>query len=347
MRAPAALNLTYVSRADQAARADDVLGIATFNGTRDPAAGVAGIPIARVSTPVLAGEPTLYEVWSSGRAAESGQMGAVRFRHSPDLLFGCVTVAEQDFAVAGAWQGEPSALHRATAYAYREICATLETQEYPQLLRIWNYLPDINGDSGGTERYRQFNAARQHALQACGRAVAGSVPAASALGSASESPLVVYFLAGRVAPVFVENPRQVSAYHYPQQYGPHSPVFSRAALLRQPESLTLFISGTASIVGHRSLHIGDTAAQTRESLTNIEALLSEANRLAADAHFDLGALAYKVYVRRPADLPVIQAQLALRLSPRLRIIYLQADICRQDLLVEIEATGICPLAAGI
>ncbi len=51
--------------------------------------------------------------------------------------------------------------------------------------------------------------------------------------------------------------------------------------------MTLFISGTASIVGHRSLHIGDTAAQTRETLTNIEALLGEANRLAGGAHFDL------------------------------------------------------------
>ncbi len=153
--------------------------------------------------------------------------------------------------------------------------------------------------SSGTERYRQFNTARRHALRASGRAVAGSVPAASALGADSESPLVIYFLAGQVAPVFVENPRQVSAYHYPQQYGPHSPAFSRAALLRQAGSLALFISGTASIVGHRSLHIGDTAAQTRETLTNIEALLGEANRLAGGAHFDLDALAYKVYVRRP------------------------------------------------
>jgi enamine deaminase RidA (YjgF/YER057c/UK114 family) len=214
------------------------------------------------------------------------------------------------------------------------------------LLRVWNYLPDINRDCGGTERYRQFNTARQEALLASGRALAGSVPAASALGATSDSPLVVYFLAGRVAPVFVENPRQVSAYHYPRQYGTHSPVFSRAALLRQSESLTLFISGTASIVGHRSLHVGDTSAQTRETLTNIAALLSEANRLARGAHFDLDALAYKVYVRRPADLSVIQAQLASALGARAQIVYLQADICRRDLLVEIEATGICPLAAA-
>jgi len=207
-------------------------------------------------------------------------------------------------------------------------------------------VPDINRDSGGTERYRQFNTARQRALHASGRALSGPVPAASALGAVSDSPLVVYFLAGRLEPTFIENPRQVSAYHYPRQYGAHRPVFSRAALLRQSGSVTLFVSGTASIVGHRSLHVGDTVAQTRETLTNIQALLEEANRRAHGARFGLETLAYKVYVRRPADLPLIQSQLRAALGSAAQIIYLQADICRQDLLVEIEATGICALAAA-
>jgi enamine deaminase RidA (YjgF/YER057c/UK114 family) len=343
VRAPTGLHLAYVARAEHPAHWDDVLGIATFNGTPAAAAGAAGIPIAQVSTPVLPPATHLYEVWSSGRPAESGQHQRVRFRRSEEMLFGCITLAEADFAAPA---HAPSSLHAATAQAYAEICATLEAQRYPHLLRVWNYLPDINRDSQGTERYRQFNSARQCALQACGRAQSGSVPAASALGATSDSPVVVYFLAGRSAPVFVENPRQVSAYHYPRQYGTHSPLFSRAALLRQPQSLTLFVSGTASIVGHRSLHIGNTARQTRETLTNIEALLSEANRVTRGAHFELDSLAYKVYVRRPEDLALIQSELAATLGSQAQVIYLQADICRQDLLVEIEATGICPLAAA-
>lgn len=343
VRAPTGLHLAYVARAEHPAHWDDVLGIATFNGTPAAAAGAAGIPIAQVSTPVLPPETHLYEVWSSGQAAESGQHHRVRFRRTEEMLFGCITLAEADFAAPA---HASSTLHAATAQAYAEICATLEAQQYPHLLRVWNYLPDINRDSQGTERYRQFNSARQCALQACGRARSGSVPAASALGATSDSPVVVYFLAGRSAPMFVENPRQVSAYHYPRQYGTHSPLFSRAALLRQPQSLTLFISGTASIVGHRSLHIGNTAGQTRETLTNIEALLSEANRIARGAHFELDSLAYKVYVRRPEDLALIQGELAAALGSQAQVIYLQADICRQDLLVEIEATGICPLAAA-
>ena len=347
MRAPAGLHLDYLSSAEvQSARWADVLGIATFSGLPGPVPGAPEIPVAEVNTPVLLGTANVYEVWRSDQPAESGSRNGVRFRRSENLLFGCIALAEAEIAAAG--RGSPTApspLHAATEQAYREICATVDALGYPHMLRVWNYLPDINRDSDGMERYRQFNRARQDALSACGRSLQGSVPAASALGAASGSPLVVYFLAGRTAPTFIENPRQTSAYHYPRQYGTHQPVFSRATLLRQHDSLTLFISGTASIVGHRSIHVGDTAAQTRETLANIAALLEEANRLDRTARFSLDSLACKVYVRRPADVPIIRAELAAQLDPATRVIYLQADICRQDLLVEIEATGICPLKA--
>ena len=342
MRASPGLQLDYVSLAEyQAARWGNVLGVATFNGAPDSAAGAAEIPVAQVSTPVLPGAGHVCEVWRCDTPATSGQRHRVRFRGTAEVLFGCIAVTEAQVRPAG--RGAPhSALHEATTQAYREICATLDAESYPHLLRVWNYLPDINRDSHGTERYRQFNTARQQVLRECGRSLAGNVPAASALGAASDSPVVVYFLAGRTAPTFLENPRQVSAYHYPQQYGRHSPVFSRATLLRHSGGVALLISGTASIVGHRSLHIGDTAAQTRETLANIEALLAEANRVARGARFELAALAFKVYVRRPADLPVIKAELAAALGAGTKVIYLQADICRQDLLVEIEAAGMCP-----
>lgn len=347
MHAPVGLRLDYLSPAEyRAAECADVLGVATFNGPPAPAAGSGEIPVAEVNTPLLLGTADVCEVWRSGQPAESGRRNRVHFRRNENLLFGCIALAESEIAPAmSAGPAAPSALQAATEQAYREICATLDALGFPHLLRVWNYLPDINRDTDGLERYRQFNRARQHALSACGRAVRGKVPAASALGAASGSPLVVYFLAGRVAPAFIENPRQMSAYRYPREYGSHAPVFSRATLLRQKGSLTLFISGTASIVGHRSIHVGDTAAQTRETLANIAALLEEANRVERAARFSLGSLACKVYVRRPADLPVVRAELTRALEPTSRVIYLQADICRQDLLVEIEATGMCPLKA--
>jgi chorismate lyase/3-hydroxybenzoate synthase len=342
VRAPAGLRLDYLPRADyQAAGWADVLGVATFSGAPLADPDPADAPVAQVRTAVLCGNADVCEVWRCGEPLDSGQHGRVRFRRSEALLFGSIAVDEEALA------GEPqSTLHTATTLAYDELFATLEAFGYPHLVRVWNYLPDINRDVDGTERYVQFNAARRQALRSRGRDLTGNVPAASALGAASGSPLVVYFLASKAAPAFVENPRQVSAYHYPRQYGTDSPVFSRAALVRHRGSLALFISGTASIVGHRSTHVDDIAAQTGETLLNIEALLMQVNAAAGGAHFDLGSLTGKVYVRRPADLPIIQAQLAPALAAGARFIYLQADICRQDLAVEIEAAAIRILGAG-
>lgn len=136
----------------------------------------------------------------------------------------------------------------------------------------------------------------------------------------------------------IENPRQVSAFAYPSQYGPRSPTFTRAALLRQAVGEMLLISGTASIVGHQTLHIGDVVAQTRESLANIGVLLEQAKQAGSQAAFKLQDLLYRVYIRHAADYPPVRAELE-RQVPGIRAVYVQADICRQDLLVEIEGLG--------
>jgi enamine deaminase RidA (YjgF/YER057c/UK114 family) len=338
MALEAGLQVEYLPLAAQApARWEGVLGIATFDGgavKRAPSSALANdVPVVEIRTPVLGSTGEVCEIWRTGQPVESGQRARVRYRRGDEVLFGCISVAESERR-----DGNGSALHTATSEAYREIFATLDELAYPHLLRVWNYLPQINVDTHGMERYRQFNSARLSALVASGRDVTGNVPAACALGSVNGSPLVIYFLASRVAPTAIENPRQVSAYEYPPQYGP-KPAFSRASVLRKASGSILFISGTASIVGHQTMHAGDVAAQTRETLVNIEALLGEANRVSGAPRFGLETLAYKVYVRNSADLPLIQSQLHTALGREAQVVYLQADICRQDLLVEIEAIG--------
>jgi chorismate lyase/3-hydroxybenzoate synthase len=339
------LHLDYLSLAElEAARWAGVVGVATFDGS-GPGLRETDVPVAEINTPVLGEAGNLCEVWRTKQSVESGQRGRVRFARTADMVFGCIAVPENSRSPL-ATEADQTPLHDATEQAYREILGTLDELGYPHLIRVWNYVADINRDTHGVERYRQFNSARQAALLASGRAVTGGVSAACALGAATGSPLVVYFVASHTAPTFIENPRQVSAYNYPPQYGARTPVFSRATVLHEPDGMTLFISGTASIVGHQTIHAGDTAAQTRETLTNIEALLDEANRVTGSEAFTLDALACKVYVRHAADLPLIQAELRTALGATSRAVYLQADICRRDLLVEIEATAIVPAVAG-
>jgi chorismate lyase / 3-hydroxybenzoate synthase len=340
------LHLDYLSLAElEAARWAGVMGVATFDGSssRLERRDSPQVPVAEVNTPVLGDVGALYEVWRTQQAVESGTHGRVRYARTADMLFGCIAVKESEPPSSIA-VGERTPLYDATEEAYREILGTLDALGYSHLVRVWNYVPEINRDTHGTERYRQFNSARQAALLGCGRPVTGNVSAACALGAAAGSALVVYFLSSHTAPTFIENPRQISAYNYPAQYGARSPVFSRAAVFHEPDGMTLFISGTASIVGHQTIHAGDPAAQTRETLTNIEALLEEANRVTGSEEFTLDALACKVYIRHPADLVVIQAELRAALGPTARTVYLQADICRRDLAVEIEATAmVAPL----
>jgi enamine deaminase RidA (YjgF/YER057c/UK114 family) len=248
-------------------------------------------------------------------------------------LFGSLTIAEQGE------NGAAGALLRATETAYQDIFEVLNETEHRHLIRIWNYLPEINAQAGGDERYRHFNSARAMAFRKSGRATTGTVPAACALGSPAGSPLSIYFLAARRPPRMIENPRQTSAYLYPPKFGKHSPIFSRACIWGEPPESRLFVSGTASIVGHETIHHGNVVAQTRETLVNIGALVDEANRTVGARRFALSELKLKVYVRNLADLPAIKATLAELLDPATCIVYLQADVCREDLLVEIEAVG--------
>ncbi len=314
-----------------------MLGVVGFS--QPPPTAIAQVPSTASMTPAL-GADSRCEVWRAqsddpvALVSETHAGCAINVRSCDEVLFGSTLLAEPPGA-----DDSVAALVNATTAAYEAIFALLDRSPQRHLIRVWNYLPQINREADGDERYRHFNAARQAAFRKAGKSTVGTVPAASALGSPPGSPISIYFLAARESPTMIENPRQTSAYHYPPKFGVHSPVFSRACLLSKSAGTSLFISGTASIVGYETLHLGDVIAQTRETLANIEALLGEANRMVGAARYRLDDLKLKVYVRRPSDLPAIQRTLSAMLSPSTAILYLQADICREDLLVEIEATG--------
>ncbi|OZA14485.1 MAG: hypothetical protein B7X94_00890 [Hydrogenophilales bacterium 17-62-8] len=293
------------------------------------------LPLQQVDMSLSAPEEATCEIWHSAEPLESGQQGAIRFRASASLLFGRMSLDEARFMQADDGR---TPLQMATAAAYEAIFELLEARAYTSLLRVWNYFADINADSHQIERYRQFNIGRQEAFLAHGRSVVDNVPAACALGTAAGG-LDIAFLATRANVTGIENPRQVSAFHYPGQYGPRSPTFARAGLVNLGGRDVLFISGTASIVGHQTRHAGDVAAQTRECLHNIAAVVGEANRVNSRTCFSLDTLAYKVYVRDLANLATVREVMTAFIGAPVSPLFLQADICRADLLVEIEASG--------
>ena len=148
---------------------------------------------------------------------------------------------------------------------------------------------------------------------------------------------MVYFLAARESGHQVENPRQVSAFHYPRRYGLRSPAFSRAMVKDWGAVKHLYISGTASIVGHASRHRDRVAAQIEESLRNVAALMRSAdNEHGVGVRSPDELTQIKVYVRHEADLGAIRDCIEREVSDIRRLLYLAGDLCRSNLLVEIE-----------
>ncbi|PKO37923.1 MAG: hypothetical protein CVU33_10650 [Betaproteobacteria bacterium HGW-Betaproteobacteria-6] len=299
----------------------------------EPATGaLPGWPVQRVFAPLLgATSAAIHETWLAEGPVISGRSEDIVWRQANGLLFGVIELDEADFsAMPGA-----SALQAASEEAYRRIFRLLDAERVPHLWRVWNYLSAINLETDGLERYRQFNIGRQDAFLESSRGATGNVPAACALGLAG-SPLSIAFMAGTTPAAPLENPRQISAYNYPAEYGPRSPTFSRGALVYPAGQEILFISGTASIVGHETVFPGDVAGQCREAMANVAAVLGEGNRLSKTVPYALSELSYRVYVRHANDFRVIRETLAPLLGAA-DVVYLQADICRHDLLLEIEA----------
>ena len=306
-------------------------------GLRD--SPLAGVPLQLLDGTLAPADSGPDHLTLGHAPIAQGRCGLVRWQHDGDWLFGALELPQDGISA--------ESLAAQVQQAYHDLFQTLRDTGFTHPLRLWNYLPQINAELGGLERYRHFNLGRQQAFIEAGQAAFEGAPAACALGTRS-GPLCIRILAGRRAVRPLENPRQVSAYHYPSDYGPRAPTFSRAALADVGEGrLLLLVSGTASIVGHATLHAGDVQAQLNETLNNLQALVDVASA-SGTARFQLQDLHCTVYLRHREHLPLIRQGLQLRLgtsSPLLqRAVCLEADICRRDLLVEIEAHA---LADGV
>lgn len=289
-----------------------------------------------LAMPVLQGAAsTVHEAWLVDQPVEAGRTEGIDWRRSGGLLFGVIHLSEHSADPLS----EVAPLRQVSEQAYQRIFRLLDQQALPHLWRVWNYIPDIHGEQAGLERYRQFNMGRGDAFEQGARSVTEQVPAACALGVVASGSLSIAFLCGASPLVPIENPRQVSAYLYPNLYGPRSPTFSRAALAYWGTQELLFVSGTASIVGHESLHGNDLVAQIRETLDNVSSVLDVAAERSQKGRFALSALEYRAYVRHPCDVDAVQREIARRVG-QAPVLFVQADICRKELLVEVEAFGL-------
>jgi enamine deaminase RidA (YjgF/YER057c/UK114 family) len=240
--------------------------------------------------------------------------------------------------------------------AFRRMgrCLAEADARWDHVVRTWLYLGDIVGLEGATQRYKELNRARtdfyrnihfgnNHVAAGAGHPI---YPASTGIGTDGGDILMSCIALATprkdVHLVPLENPHQISAFDYAANHSPLSPKFARAMAVVAGSTATVFISGTASIIDSASCHADDVEAQTRQTLDNIAALISGEN-FARHGISGLGAtLAHlaqvRVYIKRQSDYEKVRNVCEARLG-ELPTVYAVADVCRPELLVEIEGVA--------
>jgi enamine deaminase RidA (YjgF/YER057c/UK114 family) len=208
---------------------------------------------------------------------------------------------------------------------------------YRDVARTWIYLPKL------LSWYGEFNAARRQAYQQFGL-MDGQKPVwlPASTGIQGDCPFgrecMMDFLAisrlgeAELEAKILNSPRQCEAF----QYGSS---FSRAVEIRDESVSRIYVSGTASINERgETVHIGNPEEQIRHTLRVVKELLSW-------RHHSLGDAAHCVaFVKSPDYAPAFRRIAEEEgLDPR-GVIETAADICRDDLLFELEVMTIKPLS---
>jgi len=286
-------------------------------GFDGPTPGVCDIACARLAGPRNA------ESWDVAAALVEPFEAPLAIARSQDFAAVQVRVDERAIGIVAA-----------TDTAYRHLLRVVRGSPQPHLLRVWNYFAQINEGAGDDERYRRFCVGRARAVDA---AFNQPPPAATAIGTDGEpGVLQVIALCTRAPGVALENPRQTPAWQYPREFGPVPPGFSRGALTGEGDALRLLASGTASIVGHVSRHVGDLEVQIAETFANLHALLDEAARHSGRIFTLDGCESLRVYLRHREHLTRAQAALRQHCGDLARVLFLRGDVCRRELDIEIE-----------
>ncbi|MGC0363335.1 chorismate lyase/3-hydroxybenzoate synthase [Rhodococcus sp. 27YEA15] len=285
------------------------------------------------------GFDSFTETWITNRSVTCGTSGDLAYSYDGEYFFCVARIPE-----AGEYAN-------ATRSVYEQAFRLIAEYNYQNIFRMWNFVGGIvEKNSQGMEIYRDFVSGRSEAFKSYGDGT-GRMPAATGIGTRARGISICFLAARNGKPIDLENKRQVPAYRYPKAYGPESPSFARATLLEHAGKSetadevdeTLFVSGTASIIGHETVHRDNVGLQTATVLDNIAELIGSENLASVGraSEFRLDDLRrVKVYVKNEIDAPEVKSVVTARLGVDVDVKYLNVAVCRDDLLVEIE--GLIP-----
>ena len=263
-----------------------------------------------------------------------GENGAVLFQqHESRILIGNVQSYESESCLSDS----ESAFSRLT-----EIF-NLVNFDISTIVRQWNYIENILGFDGIEQRYQEFNNVRSvvygNSFKEKG------YPAATGIGM-NVGGIIIEFIAIQSSGLVttpIDNPEQVAAHTYSNKVlvGEEcvlktTPKFERARFLELFGKKIIFISGTASIRGEQTVGQGNPTEQAEVTINNIKQLYSDK----VLSQISTGNLLPKyghgrIYISNRKDYTEIRRTFKRHFG-NLPVVYIVADICRKDLLVEIE-----------
>ena len=210
--------------------------------------------------------------------------------------------------------------------------------DYGSTVRTWFYLADI------LDWYDDFNKARSSVYRKFGllpapedgRILPASTGIRAALpgGAACSMDLLAVLAPEDGAPAIqaLHNPQQQEAYRY-------GSAFSRGAAIHAGGETLIELSGTAAIDEKGvSLYRDDVRAQVRCTLEKAAAVLSQAGAALSDLH------AATLFVKHATDADVVLDEMAAAGLSHVPALCVEADVCRAELLFEIDAEAVIPRA---
>ena len=305
-----------------------------------------------VFQPPCSGAALALEVWAiGGKAARVERFGPHTMVVSYDGVRWVHCGGIKPLATEGAYSQTKDAIGR-----MREALAQAGAG-FESVVRTWFYLGGIVGAEGDKQRYQEFNRARSDLyrdIRFCSalRPKSGErpiYPASTGIGMAG-SGLVLSCLALETSRKDIllqplENPRQTPAYSYDPRYSSESPKFSRAMALLLGDTVTTWVSGTASIVDSETCHVGDIEGQTEQTIDNIERLIAPEN-FAAHGLEGVGAslsdlAKVRVYLKHPQDWLRCQA-VCQRHFGEVPAVYAVADVSPAGIVGRDRRCGLFP-----
>ena len=218
--------------------------------------------------------------------------------------------------------------------AFKQVEGLLQSEGFApsDIIRQWNYIERITDRDADDQRYQSLNNARADYYAKADWN--NGYPAATGIGTSlggvcvDVDAVIATNQQCRILPI--DNALQVAAHDYSSDVilssgaQKESPKFERAKSVEFPQSKLIYISGTAAIRGEESLEGVGLARQIEVTVENIAQLTQ-----------NLPIRHLRVYLKNPADYKEA-AQLLTTTYPTAEIAFFEADVCRDELLLEIE-----------